>query len=296
MKAMPEGYEYSLAFYRRFYRPGKRGAAGGRRHRPAGDVPIDREVLRLVGRRATSRRRSRPSRRKPRRVRPQITFPGRTLPILVVAYKGDAFDPANRDYVAARLLGELAFGPQSELYKKLVLREQRVEMLHCEIPINRDQPLFEIIGDGQEGRRRGRRSRRNLSHAWRSSRPSRSIAQKLDELKRRDRYAFLMDLDTPDKVAGELARFVAVDGGIEAVEQIVRRVRGGHSARHHARGRQVFRARASHGGGVEAEGRERDEEGGRRRAERESPVAARRTSPPLLKEEPAASGISRHSV
>ena len=36
-------------------------------------------------------------------------------------------------------------------------------------------------------------------------------AQKLDELKRRNRYAFLMELDTPDKVAGALARFVAVD-------------------------------------------------------------------------------------
>ena len=54
----------------------------------------------------------------------EVAFPGRTLPILTMAYKGDAFDPANRDYVAAQLLGDLAFGPQSELYKKLVLQQQ----------------------------------------------------------------------------------------------------------------------------------------------------------------------------
>ncbi len=43
---------------------------------------------------------------------------------------------------------------------------------------------------------------------------------KLDELKRRNRYAFVMDLDTPDKVAEALSRYVGVTGGIQAVEQL----------------------------------------------------------------------------
>jgi len=46
--------------------------------------------------------------------------------------------------LAARLLGDLA-STQSELYKKLVIQQRRVEMLNCDIPMNRDQPLFEIM-------------------------------------------------------------------------------------------------------------------------------------------------------
>ena len=32
------------------------------------------------------------------------------------------------------------------------------------------------------------------------------------------RYSFLMDMDTPDAVAGSIARFVAITGGVEAVD------------------------------------------------------------------------------
>ncbi len=43
--------------------------------------------------------------------------------------------------------------------------------------------------------------------------------EKLNQLKRRDKYAFLMSLDTPEHVAGGLARFVALSGGIEIVDR-----------------------------------------------------------------------------
>ena len=74
-----------------------------------------------------------------------MAYPGRTLPILSISYKGDAFDPENRHYVAAGLLAELAFGPNSQLYKKLVLDEQKVQILGGEVPMNRDPSLFDIV-------------------------------------------------------------------------------------------------------------------------------------------------------
>jgi zinc protease len=43
--------------------------------------------------------------------------------------------------------------------------------------------------------------------------------KRLNDLKRRNKYGFLMGLDTPDHVAGGLARFVALTGGIEVVDQ-----------------------------------------------------------------------------
>ncbi len=73
------------------------------------------------------------------------SIPARRLPILQISYKGDAFDPDNADYVAALLLADLAFGETSEIYKKLVLDEQKVQALEACVPMNRDQPLFDVI-------------------------------------------------------------------------------------------------------------------------------------------------------
>jgi zinc protease len=44
--------------------------------------------------------------------------------------------------------------------------------------------------------------------------------QRLNDLKKRNKYSFLMNLDTPNKVAGGMARFVALTGGIEVVDRL----------------------------------------------------------------------------
>ncbi|MBR9977116.1 MAG: insulinase family protein, partial [Bacteroidetes bacterium] len=44
--------------------------------------------------------------------------------------------------------------------------------------------------------------------------------QTLDNLKKRLKYSFLMNLDTPDKVAGRLARLIAITGDIAVVDQL----------------------------------------------------------------------------
>ncbi|MBI4810042.1 MAG: insulinase family protein [Ignavibacteriales bacterium] len=44
--------------------------------------------------------------------------------------------------------------------------------------------------------------------------------KKLNDLKRRNKYGFLMGLDTPDHVAGGLARLAAITGGIDVVDQL----------------------------------------------------------------------------
>ena len=44
-------------------------------------------------------------------------------------------------------------------------------------------------------------------------------AEQLEEIKSRQRYGFLMDLNSPDNVAGSLARYVALTGGIDVVDQ-----------------------------------------------------------------------------
>ena len=45
-------------------------------------------------------------------------------------------------------------------------------------------------------------------------------AERLEQVKRRNKYAFLMELDSAGGVAAALARLVAITGGIEAVEEL----------------------------------------------------------------------------
>lgn len=73
-----------------------------------------------------------------------VSYPGKTLPILDLAYRSAAFDPDDRDYVASRLLMQLAFGETSKLYQKLVLEQQKVEAISGDVPLSRDPSLLEV--------------------------------------------------------------------------------------------------------------------------------------------------------
>jgi zinc protease len=148
-----------------------------------------------------------------------VTYPGKTLPVLDIAYKGDAFNTDNRMYLAAQLLGELAFGETSELYKKLYIKDQNVDMLNASIPQNRDLTLFEILV--RVKKEADLDAVRDEVYATLGKYQTVPVsAERLAELKRRQRYQFLMNLDTPDRVAGRLARFAALTGGIEVVDKL----------------------------------------------------------------------------
>ena len=216
IKAMPEGYDYSLGFFKRFYRPENVVLV------IVGDIRPD-AVLTLVKKYYSSWERG----YEPPAVQqepPQngertgtVAYPGKTLPILDLAFKGDAFDPANTDFVAATVLGDLAFGETSDIYKKLYIQEQRVDVLGAGIPLQRDMPLFEItarikkdddIPSVQE----------EILKTIASFQSTPVEPRRLAGVKKRRRYEFLMNLDTPERVASRLAHLVAISGGIEALD------------------------------------------------------------------------------
>jgi zinc protease len=218
IKRMPEAYDYSRDFFQRFYRPENvvllmvgdvdMPTAHGLVWKYYGDwksgyaapkVPVD------------------PPQTAPRTA--EIRYPGATLPLIDMAYKGDRFDPDNRDYVAAILLGDLAFGPTSQLYKRLVLREQKAEFIGASIPMNRDPTLFEITamvkqpGDLAE-------VQKAIDETLAQFQTKPVDEQMLRDVKRHHKYSFLTDLESTDKVANHLTRFVALTGGIEAVDRL----------------------------------------------------------------------------
>ncbi|HEX9016919.1 MAG TPA: pitrilysin family protein [Chloroflexota bacterium] len=218
IKAMPDQYEYSRSFFKRFYRPDNIVIV------VAGDIDPARTMALIRQYYGTWERgyvppavRPEPPQQGERKT--EVSYAGKTLPILDIGYKGDAFDPENKTYVAALLLGDLAFGETSELYKKLYVKEQKVQFLQASIPMNRDMPLFEIYsmvkaeGDVPYVRDLVYKT---LEEAKRTP----VDARRLEDLKRRSKYSFLMGLDTPEHVAGGVAHIVALTGGIEAIDRL----------------------------------------------------------------------------
>jgi len=218
IKAMPQQFQYSLSFFRRFYRPENVVLV------IAGDVDPT-ATLALVRKYYGGWEKgyvppaivAEPPQQGERKA--EITYAGKTLPILDIAYKGDAFDPANKDYAAALLLDDLAFGPTSDLRKKLLLKEQKVQMLNGSVPMNRDQPLFEVVAMVKKPEDLAY-VRDEIYRTLEDFKTKPVAAGKLRDLKRRNKYQFLMGLDTPGAVAGGVARFVALTGDLAVIDTL----------------------------------------------------------------------------
>jgi zinc protease len=216
IKAMPEAYDYSKTFFHRFYRPENVVLL------IVGDIDQPK-TLALVKQYYGEWQKGyvppaivpEPAQTKERTA--ELSYPGKTLPIIDIAYKGDAFNPANRTYLAAMLLSDLAFGENSDLHKKLVINEQRVQRLGGGVPINRDVPLFEIYAMVKKADDIVP-VRDEIYAAIEHFKTVPVDAKRLTDLKRRNKYEFLMGLSTPDHVAGGLARFAAMSGSIEVVD------------------------------------------------------------------------------
>ncbi|MBL9201428.1 MAG: insulinase family protein [Opitutaceae bacterium] len=218
IKLMPTQFDYSLDFFKRFYRPENTVLV------IAGDFD-PKATLTLIEKHYGGWTRGyvapavTPEPPQTAERTAEVSYPGKTLPILAIGYKGDAFDPANRDYVAALLLEDLAFGETSELRKRLLLREQRVQMLQADVPMNRDQPLFTVYAMIKQADDIA--AIRDEIYATLEQFKSTPVdATRLRDLKRRNKYSFLMALETPDAVAGALARFISLTGDIAVIDRL----------------------------------------------------------------------------
>jgi zinc protease len=218
IKKMPEGYDYSLTFFQRFYRPENVVLL------ITGDIDQQKTMEMIKKYYGPWKGGYKPPAIPPEppqtaERKGEISYPGKTLPIIDIGYKGDAFDPSNTSFVAAMLLNELAFGETSELYKKLYIKEQKVEFIGGSVPLNRDQPLFEITAMVKK-EEDVPYIREEIYKAIAAAQAAPPSEERLRNLKRRQKYSFLMNLDTPNKVAGGMARFIALSGGISVVDRL----------------------------------------------------------------------------
>ncbi|MBL0174483.1 MAG: insulinase family protein [Ignavibacteria bacterium] len=218
IKAMPTMYEYSKSFFTRYYRPENVVLLVAGDFDPAALMTMIRKYYGPWTRGyVTPVIPVEPPQKGERSA--TVSYTGKTLPILAISWKGERFDPSNKMMVAATLFGELAFGGNSDLYKSLVLKQQRLQMLEPDFGLNRDPNLWGVYAMVKNPADMAAiQTEIDKTIAMFQTTPV--DAKKLSDLKSRMKYGFLMRLDTPERVAGGLARFVALTGGIEAVDQL----------------------------------------------------------------------------
>jgi zinc protease len=222
--AMPTMYEYSRSFLKRFYRPENVVVV------VAGDIDPD-ATLQLISREYSGWQPgytapqvpSEPEQTAERRA--DVRYEGRSLPILAIAWKGARFDAASRDVAAAMVLEDLLFGETSDLYRDLVLDRRIVQRLRADFGSGRDPGLWTVMATVANEKDLGA-VESAIDAAVDRLQAQPPDPQRLDELKKRARYQFLMNMDTPDSVAGSLARFIALTGRVESVDRLFETLAG----------------------------------------------------------------------
>ena len=215
---MPNQYDYSWDFYKRYYRPEYTTIT------IVGDV-TRANALAMVKKYFGDWKRgdyvpkipAEPQQQGP--LTAHVPWPSETLPLIYVAFRGPAYSDVNKDKAALDLLAPIAFGDNSDLYQQLVLKEQKVESLDYSSANRTDPELFLVSAKVKEEKDVDYVRQQILDTFRRFSTTPVSQA-KLDATRARLRYSFALGLDSSEAIAGAMAQYVALRRTPETVDKL----------------------------------------------------------------------------
>ncbi len=203
---MPNQFAYSKTFFSRWYRPERTTII------VAGDVD-PAETIRLVEKYWSGWKKGSGSVTIPQEppakgaVIAHVPWPSDTLPWVVVAFHGPAFSETKKDLAALDALFDLSFGPTSDLYKKLVEKEQKVDDLEPSVDVHEDPELPGVFARLKKGAD-PLYVRDEILRTIAAVRDQPVDAKRLAEVKSNARYGLVRRLDDTERIAGLLARYV----------------------------------------------------------------------------------------
>jgi zinc protease len=218
IERMPEMHDYSEEFFRRYYRPEYTTIT------VVGDVEPDR-VRALVDKYWAGWQRGsyapvipeEPEQNGERTS--HVEWPSPTLPWVVMAYKGPAYSEEKKDKAALDLIGNLGFSPSSDLYQKLVIREQKVDVLFHSFDDHLDPYLLmasarvkDVVDIDYV--------RDEIARAFDSFKEESIDADKLQSVKSHLKYGFVLDLDNSEAIATALVPYIALRRTPETINRL----------------------------------------------------------------------------
>ncbi len=215
---MPNQYEYSMQFFKRFYRPEyttvvlvgdvtraravdltKKYFGEWQRGNYVADIPAE------------------PSQTEPRTA--HMDWPSPTLPYLAVAFRGPSYSDTAKDKIALDLLAQIAFGPNSELYQRLVLKEQKVDSFGASFGNQVDPELFTVLARVKDPKDVNY-VRDEILATYKRFTTELIPQAKLDATRSRLRYSFAMAMNSSDAIAGTLAPFISLRRTPDTIDKL----------------------------------------------------------------------------
>jgi len=219
---MPNQYDYSREFFSRWYRPQNVTVI------VAGDVD-PAKVIPLVEKywgdwKPGTFKANIPAEPEPAKaVYAHVDWPSQTLPWVTVAFRVPGFDEKTKDIPAIDIALDLEFGDTSDLYKRLVEQEQKVDRLFVYNDPRVDPSLYTVFARVKDGKD-ALTVRDAILDAFAKLREKPEPAQRVDDAKSNSRYAFVRSLDTTEAIAATLAAYVHFHRSFDTVNNYYRRL------------------------------------------------------------------------
>ena len=218
---MPNQYEYSKTFFERWYRPENTALI------VAGDVDPAR-VLSLVEKywgawQPGSGEQVVIPQEPPAKgaAYAHVEWETPTAPWVAVTFRGPAFSETAKDAAAMDLFMRLNFGNTSDVYRKLVEQEQKVDQFFFSAPDNVDPELIYVAARVKKAED-ALYVRDEILRAVATARATPTDGRRLAEAKSNARYSFTARLDNTDTIAGTLARYVRYRRSYDTVNNVFR--------------------------------------------------------------------------
>lgn len=208
IEKMPEMYDYGLQFFDRYYRPEYTVVA------VVGDIKHT-ETKALVKKYWSDWERgshqveipAEPPQANAKRL--NVPFHAPTLPILEVAFHAAAYDDEKLDSAVLDVISYYAFSENSELYKRLVVEEQKVDILYPTYYDHLDPYLFSVVARVKNADHLPYVEEQILT-TCRTLQQTPVPEAELEAVKSHLRYQFALGMDSSSAIADTLAHFLGL--------------------------------------------------------------------------------------
>lgn len=151
--------------------------------------------------------------------RAHYDWPSPTLPRLSIGFHGPAYSDKKTDKVALDLLAEIAFSESSPLYQKLVIEEQKCLSLHAYFPDRRDRHLL-LLNAVLKNDKDLSYVEEEIFKELGKLKTEPVSGEILSDVKSNLKYSFARELGTTDGIAGELAFYINLAGDPGTVNKL----------------------------------------------------------------------------
>jgi zinc protease len=120
---------------------------------------------------------------------------------------------------AMDLIGNLGFSESSDLYQRLVVKEQKVDTLSYDFEVHRDQYLLTVIARLKD-LKEADNVRNQIIKTFESFKTIKTPADRLEAVKSNLKYSFALSLNSSEAIARTLAPYIALRRTPETINKL----------------------------------------------------------------------------